>query len=190
MGVHSQLVEWAVVLMMSKVINVPPKHRGISYLRLVKRVELGHLHMQCIGWKSGVCHMQAAAASCAPSTPCREAPFKILEASMQACRMWGTGKQAHMRKSLVGIYTGKPRAAPIDVFKRAFLNLTRPSSLLMLTHMFSMVLISLMGTVLNTNHNPCRKKKWRGACNPRSLHTHTFFPKPESASFYIIQASS
>ena len=59
----------------------------------------------------------------------------------------------------IASYTGKPRAAPVDVFKRAFLHLTRPSSLLMLTHMFSMVLISLkMGTMLNTNHNPCREK--------------------------------
>ena len=75
---------------------------------------------------------------------------------MQACRMWGTGKQAHMQKSLVRIYIGKP---VVDLFKRAFLHLSRPSSLLMLTHVFSMVLISLkMGTLLNTNHNPCRKK--------------------------------
>jgi len=73
--------------------------------------------------------------------------------------MWGTGEQAHMQESPVRIYFGKPRAAAVDVFKRAFLHLTRPPSLLMLTHMFYIVLISLkMRTVLNTNHNPCRKR--------------------------------
>lgn len=47
-----------------------------------------------------------------------------------------------MQELPVTIYIGKPRAAPVDVFKMAFLHLTRLSSLLMLTHMFSMVLIS------------------------------------------------
>ena len=59
-----------------------------------------------------------------------------------------------MQELPVTIYIGKPRAAPVDVFKRVFLHLTRPSFPLMLTHMFSMALISFMGTVLDTNHNP------------------------------------
>ena len=50
--------------------------------------------------------------------------------------------EAHMQKLPVGIYIAKPKSAAIDVFKRAFLHLTRSSSLLMLTHMFFMVLIS------------------------------------------------
>ena len=46
MGVETQLAGWAAV---SYDLNVPPKYRGIFHLWLVKRVELGHLHMQCIG---------------------------------------------------------------------------------------------------------------------------------------------